>query len=121
MIIWLRNSVQLHATNYGDIAASMGGNILALDVGESVQSVQSNRPSPTFSGFLEAIQRYISRGVLPYEFIGDPSKTNGGALRLVVAKADRVFQTLQNIIIEQLCVPTWGYVIGYVFARGDTT
>ena len=106
-------------TNYGDIAASMGGNILALDVGESVQSVQSNRPSPTFSGFLEAIQRDISRGVLPYEFIGDPSKTNGGALRLVVAKADRVFQKWQNIIIEQLCIPTWGYVIGDAIANGE--
>jgi capsid protein len=107
------------STNYGDIAASMGGNILALDVGESVQSVQSNRPSPTFSGFLEAIQRDISRGVLPYEFIGDPSKTNGGALRLVVAKADRVFQKWQNIIIEQLCIPTWGYVIGDAIANGE--
>jgi capsid protein len=106
-------------TNYGDVAASMGGNILALDVGESVQSVQSNRPSPTFTGFLEAIQRDISRGVLPYEFIGDPSKTNGGALRMVVAKADRVFQKWQNIIIEQLCVPTWGYVIGDAIANGE--
>ena len=106
-------------TNYGDVAASMGGNILVMEPNESVSSVQSNRPSPTFTGFLEAIQRDIARGILPYEFIGDASKTNGGALRMVVAKADRVFQKWQNIIIEQLCVPTWGYVIGDAIANGE--
>ena len=106
-------------SNYGDMAASMGGKIIALDVGESVTSVQSNRPSPTFTGFLEAIQRDISRGILPYSFVGDSSKTGGASLRLDVAKADRVFQKWQNIIIEQLCIPTWGYVIGDAIASGE--
>ena len=107
------------ATNYNDMAASMGGKIIALDVGESVTSLQSNRPSPTFTGFLEAIQRDISRGILPYSFVGDSSKTGGASLRLDVAKADRVFQKWQNLIIEQLCIPTWGYVIGDAIANGD--
>ena len=106
-------------SNYGDMAASMGGKIIALDVGESVTSLQSNRPSPTFTGFLEAIQRDISRGILPYSFVGDSSKTGGASLRLDVAKADRVFQKWQNIIIEQLCIPTWGYVIGDAIASGE--
>jgi capsid protein len=30
-----------------------------------------------------------------------------------------VFQKWQNIIIEQLCVPTWGYVIGDAIANGE--
>ena len=106
-------------SNYGDMAASMGGKIIALDVGESVTSVQSNRPSPTFTGFLEAIQRDISRGILPYSFVADSSKTGGASLRLDIAKADRVFGKWQNIIIDQVCIPTWGYVIGDAIANGE--
>jgi len=103
----------------GNLATQMGGKILALDVGESVTSLQSNRPSPTFVGFLKAIQQDISRGILPYSFVTDSSGNTGPGLRLDIAKADRTFQKWQNLIIEQLCVPTWGYILGDAIANGD--
>jgi capsid protein len=103
----------------GNLATQMGGKILALDVGESVTSLQSNRPSPTFVGFLKAIQQDISRGILPYSFVTDSSGNTGPGLRLDIAKADRTFQKWQNLIIEQLCIPSWGYVIGDAIANGD--
>lgn len=105
--------------SYDNMANNFGGSILALDVGESITSVQSNRPSPTFSGFLESIQREISRGILPYEFVSDAKSTTGSSLRMIVAKADRVFQKWQTLIIEQLCTPSWGYVIGSAIANGE--
>jgi capsid protein len=103
----------------GNLATQMGGKILALDVGESVTSLQSNRPSPTFVGFLKAIQQDISRGILPYSFVTDSSGNTGPGLRLDIAKSDRTFSKWQNLIIEQLCVPTWGYIIGDAIANGD--
>ena len=103
----------------GNLATQMGGKILALDVGENLTSLQSNRPSPTFTGFLKAIQQDISRGILPYSFVTDSSGNTGPGLRLDIAKADRTFQKWQNLIIEQLCIPTWGYIIGDAIANGD--
>jgi capsid protein len=103
----------------GNLATQMGGKILALDVGENLTSLQSNRPSPTFTGFLKAIQQDISRGILPYSFVTDFSGNTGPGLRLDIAKADRTFQKWQNLIIEQLCIPSWGYIIGDAIANGD--
>jgi len=103
----------------GNLATQMGGKIVALDVGENLTSLQSNRPSPTFTGFLKAIQQDISRGILPYSFVTDSSGNTGPGLRLDIAKSDRTFQKWQNLIIEQLCVPTWGYILGDAIARGE--
>jgi len=103
----------------GNMATQMGGKILALDFGESVTSVQSNRPSPTFSGFLRSLHQDVSRGILPYSFIVDPSGNTGPGLRLDIAKADRTFQKWQNLIISQFCQNTWGFVIGHGIANGD--
>jgi capsid protein len=106
-------------TSYENIAARMGGKLLALEPGEEFQSFTSNRPSPTFTGFLAALERDISQGVLPYEFVNDPSKIGGASVRLITAKAGRVFGKYQQILIEQLCQPTWGYIIGQGIASGE--
>jgi len=67
----------------------MGGKIVALQPGESLDSFQSNRPSPVFTGFLEHLKRDSAAGMLPYEFVLDSSKVGGAGVRLIVAKADR--------------------------------
>jgi hypothetical protein len=109
----------LNTTSYTNIANTMGGKLLVLDQGESLNSFQSNRPNATFTGFLAALERDISQGVLPYEFVGDSSKLGGATVRLVTAKAGRVFSKYQSIVIEQFCVPTWGYIIGQGIAAGE--
>lgn len=101
------------------LGVGLGGKFIALEPGEDLVSFQSNRPSPTFNGFLEAIQRDIARGILPYEFTNDPSKIGGAVVRLVVAKMDRVASRHQQILIDQVCNPTWGYVIGDAIAKGE--
>ena len=109
----------LNTPSYSSIANTMGGKLLVLDQGESLNSFQSNRPNSTFTGFLAALERDIAQGVLPYEFVGDSSKLGGATVRLVTAKAGRVFAKYQTIVIEQFCVPTWGYIIGQGIAAGD--
>ena len=109
----------LNTPSYTSIANTMGGKLLVLDQGESMNSFQSNRPNATFNGFIAALERDISMGVLPYEFVSDPSKLGGASIRLVTAKASRVFGKYQNTIIETFCLPTWGYIIGQGIADGE--
>lgn len=109
----------LQTPSYTSIANTMGGKLLVLDQGEALTSHMSNRPNPTFTGFLAALERDISQGVLPYEFVGDASKIGGATVRLITAKAGRVFGKYQSIIIENLCRPTWGYIIGQAIADGE--
>jgi capsid protein len=105
--------------SYSNLANTMGGKVIALEPGESMDSFQSNRPNATFNGFIAALERDISMGILPYEFVSDPSKLGGASIRLVTAKAARVFGKYQAVLIENFCVPTWGYIIGQGIADGD--
>lgn len=97
----------------------VGGKIVALQPGESLESFQSNRPSPVFTGFLEHLKRDAAAGMLPYEFVLDAAKIGGAGIRLVVAKADRRFSYRQMILIQRLLRPTWGYIIGDAIDRGE--
>ena len=107
------------ASNYENIHARMGGKLLALEPGEDFQSFSSNRPSPAFNGFISALRREIAAGVLPFEFVDDASRIGGATVRLITAKASRVFGKYQTIVLEQMCVPTWGSIIGQAIADGE--
>lgn len=108
------------SANLETTASRMGGKLLALEPGESLTSLASNRPSPTFTGFLEAVQRDIARGSgLPYEFTSAPGSAGGAGLRLIASKADRSFSRDQAILIEKLCVPVWAFVIGTAIDNGE--
>lgn len=105
--------------NPSQAGSFVGGKILSLAPGEKLESFESNRPNATFTGFIEHLQRDSTAGVLPYEFVADPTKAGGAAARLVVAKAERVFSSRQQVLINRLLIPTWGYVIGNAIANGD--
>ena len=96
----------------------VGGKLVALKPDESLDSFQSNRPSPTFTGFLEYLRRDSALGMIPFEFAADSSKIGGAGVRLVVAKADRRFSFRQMILERRLIKPVWAYVIGDAIDRG---
>ena len=96
----------------------VGGKLVALKPDESIESFQSNRPSPTFTGFLEHLRRDSALGVIPFEFAADSSKVGGAGVRLIVAKADRRFSFRQMILERRLIRPVWAYVVGDAIARG---
>jgi capsid protein len=95
----------------------VGGKLVALKPDESLDSFQSNRPSPTFTGFLEHLRRDSALGVIPFEFAADSSKVGGAGVRLIVAKADRRFSFRQMILERRLIQPVWAYVIGDAINR----
>lgn len=97
----------------------IGGKLVALKPDESLDSFQSNRPSPTFTGFLTHLRRDSALGVIPYEFAADSSTITGAGVRLVVAKADRRFSFRQLILIQRLMKPVWAYVIADAIQRGE--
>ena len=99
----------------------VGGKIVALKPNESIDSFESKRPSPTFTGFIEHLRRDSALGVLPFEFAADSSRVGGAGVRLIVAKADRRFSYRQLILIQRLIRPVWAYVIGDAIARGELT
>lgn len=105
-------------TNPGSLQEITGGKVVALKPNESLESFVSNRPSPTFTGFLEHIRRDMALGVIPYEFVADSSKIGGAGVRLVVGKADRRFSWRQTVLISRLIQPIWFYVIGDAINRG---
>ena len=96
----------------------VGGKLVALKPDESLDSFQSNRPSPTFTGFLEHLRRDSALGMIPFEFAADSSKVGGAGVRLIVAKADRRFSFRQMILERRLIKPVWTYVIGDAISRG---
>lgn len=96
----------------------VGGKLVALKPDESLESFQSNRPSPTFTGFLEHLRRDSALGMIPFEFAADSSRVGGAGVRLIVAKADRRFSFRQMILERRLIKPVWTYVIGDAINRG---
>jgi lambda family phage portal protein len=97
----------------------IGGRVVGLKPGEEISSYESQRPSPTFTGFLEHLKRDSSGGGLPHEFTTDSSKVGGAGVRLIVAKADRRFSWRQKVLIQRFLLPTWGWVIGDAIDRGE--
>jgi len=101
-----------------NVASQMGGKAIVLESSDRFESFESKRPNSTFVGFLAALEKDIC-SILPYEFVKDPTSAGGSAVRLVTAKAARVFGKYQNIIIERFCQPTWEYIIADGIARGE--
>lgn len=101
------------------IANITGGKTVAIYPHEDLKEYESNRPSPTFTGFLDHLRRDTCLGMNPYEFAVDPSDASGPAIRMIMAKAQRRFKLRTDIISNKLVRPTWFYVIGTAIDNGD--
>ena len=104
---------------YSGIVEQAGGKLLVLEPNEKLEMQESRRPNQTFQGFITELQRDVNYGCLPFEFVANPQALGGASIRLVTAKAARVFGKYQNIIIERFCQPTWDYIIADGIAKGE--
>ena len=95
-----------------ELANITGGKTVSIHPHKDLTPYESNRPSATFTGFLEHLRRDSSLGQSPYEFAVDPSGITGPAIRLVVAKAQRRYKHRTAILSDNLVRPSWFYVIG---------
>lgn len=102
------------SSNPATIQKITGGKVVMLKTGEKIEQFQNKRPSPTFTGFIQHLRRDTSMGLLPYEFTSEPSAVGGAGVRLVVAKADRIFSDRQDVLIEQFLESVWFFVVGWL-------
>lgn len=85
----------------GYISKLEPGTIRYLQQNETFQAMKTDRPSPTFAGFLETLIRFSGMSVnLPfgvcYEWTG-----TGPAVRMEAAVASREFEQTQQVVEEQ--------------------
>ena len=109
------------ASNHGsaeNVASQMGGKAIVLESSDRFESFESKRPNSTFVGFLAALEKDIC-SILPYEFVKDPNAGGGAAVRLVTAKAARVFGKYSQVILTTFCQPTYEYIIADGIAKGE--
>ena len=105
--------------NPNEVGSFVGGKILALAPGEKLESHTSTRANENFQKFTELLNRDSMGGFLPYEYSLDPSQAGAAGVRLVAAKAQRIFEARQRVLIDKLCHPVWCYVISKAIANGD--
>jgi capsid protein len=99
--------------------AMAGGAVLMFEPGETAETFSSDRPSPTFTGFLEYIDRDVAVGLgVPLEFVWDASKLGGTAQRFVLQLAQTKFEERQRLLARNAeRVRNW--VIAKGINRGD--
>lgn len=96
------------------------GMIPRLKEGEDIRSFVSNRPSPTFTGFVDYLIRNVSAGMgLPYEFIWNANAVGGAGLRSILARAQRRFEMRQEVLKTRMLNRLWFWVISNGIKRGD--
>ena len=107
------------STDTGALDRVLGGVTAVIQPNEELVTYTPARPTTAFTGFIEHLRRDSVMGSLPYEFLADPTKAGGSAVRLVVAKASRYFSKRQNIIISRFLNPYFQYWLGTKINRGD--
>lgn len=96
------------------------GMVPHLRIGEKIESFATNRPNPSFTGFIEHLMRDVAVGLgLPFEFVWDSSKLGGATQRFALAKAQRRFEARQSYLSNRLLNRVWSWVIARGIKRGD--
>jgi capsid protein len=96
------------------------GTIHYLKPGEDVTGFMSNRPSVTFTGFLQSLQRHLADALgLPYGFFIDSSNLGGVTARLDSQQAARVCSRYQMILTNRILDPIIEAVIAFGISNGD--
>lgn len=95
-----------------------GARTFILQEGEQAASFAGNSPSPEFFEAYNRLHKAGIAGLLPYEFVIDPSAVGGAGVRLVVGKAARCFDRMQSVLIDTFLVPVRNFVIGQAITAG---
>lgn len=101
------------------VAQMQSGALPVIKSDEEIVPFDFNRPSPTFTGFLEFLIREIAHGMgIPFEFLWNPAALGGTAQRFILEKAQRRFNERCEAFKTQVLNRIWGYVIGDAIERG---
>jgi capsid protein len=98
----------------------MGGALLpVLKEGEKLEMVKNERPSLTFTGFMDWLVNDISWGFgIPPSFVWAIAGRSGPETRLTLSQADWFFRHIMQRMIARFCKPTRDFVIRWGLATG---
>lgn len=98
----------------------MGGAwVPVLKAGEKIEMVKSDRPSLTFTGFMDWLVNDIAWGFgVPPSFVWAIAGRSGPETRLTLNQADWFFQMVQRRMISRFCQPVRDFVVRFGLLRG---
>lgn len=96
-----------------------GAEIARLRIGEEMQSFSSDRPSPTFLGFIDYLGKDVTTGTgFPYEFAWNPNDLKGPAVRFVLEKVRVAVDEWRRNEIEDT-FPFYTFAISIAMELGE--
>lgn len=98
----------------------MGGALIpVLKEGEKLTMVKSERPSLTFTGFMDWLVNDIAWGFgIPPSFVWAIAGRTGPETRFTLSQADWFFRFIQRRMISRFCKPTRDFVIRWGLVTG---
>ena len=98
----------------------MGGALIpVLKEGEKLEMVKSERPSLTFTGFMDWLVNDIAWGFgIPPSFVWAISGRTGPETRFTLNQADWFFRFIMRRMISRFCKPTRDFVIRWGLLTG---
>jgi len=95
------------------------GAIPRLKKGEKLWAHETNRPNPTFTGYMDYLGRDVAAGLgVPIEFIWNAESMGGVTQRFIMQKAQRRFCERQETL-KKFASRIWGWVVSKAVKRGD--
>jgi len=113
------NGIPTTAPTNSGLERVYGASVKYMQEGEDVKLLASEHPSANVTEFLELIMRDVCLSVsLPYEFVVNPDKLNGTAVRFSISDAAAFFGSLQTLLIDNALNRIYGWVIASFMKAG---
>lgn len=99
----------------------MGGALIpVMKEGEKLEMVKSERPSLTFTGFMDWLVNDIAWGFgIPPAFVWAIAGRTGPETRLTLNQADWFFQFIMRRMVSRFCKPTRDWIVLYGLLSGQ--
>lgn len=98
------------------LKAILPGKVALLQDDEKLESFVPNAPDAEFLKAYNGLRKIAAGGL--YEFLVEPGSVGGAAMRLVVAKAARLFARRQTVLIREFLDPVYRFVIANAILAG---
>jgi len=98
------------------------GNILALNVNESLEIVDGKRPNINFDGFVASMAKYIGAALeIPVEILIKSFNSNYSASRAALLEFFKAVKMKRNWLVNDFCKPVYELWLTEAVAKGRIT
>ncbi len=115
-----RNGDKVETDHTRKYANFMNGALIpVLKEGEKIEMVKNERPSLTFTGFMDWLVNDIAWGFgVPPSFVWAIAGRTGPETRMVLSQADWFFKHIMNRIVQRFCKPVCDFLIRWGLLTG---